>query len=184
MKEIALHIMDIVQNSITAGAGFITIGVFIDKERDTLAVEIGDNGKGMDADMLARVTSPFTTTRTTRKVGLGISLLKAGAEAADGSFQISSQPGRGTQVRAVYGLSHIDRPPLGDIASVIHTLMVCNPEIDFAFETGCGEKAFAANTAEIKETLDGVPITQSEVSVWLIEYLREGIDEIFGGNFE
>lgn len=184
MKEIALHILDIVQNSITADAGLITVRVFIDKEDDSLAVEVDDNGRGMDADMLARVTSPFTTTRTTRKVGLGIPLFKAGAEAAGGSFSISSRPGSGTQVRAVYRLSHIDRPPLGDIASVIHTLMVCNPEIDFVFEAGYGGKTFAANTAEIKKTMDGVPIGQSEVSLWLIEYLREGIDEIFGGNFE
>lgn len=184
MKEIALHIMDIVQNSITANAGFISVCVFINKEKDDLTVEISDNGKGMDADMLSRVTSPFTTTRTTRKVGLGIPLFKAGAEAAGGSFVINSQPGRGTQVRAVYGLSHIDRPPVGDIASVIHTLIVCNPEIDFSFEAEYGDKTFALNTAEIKKTLDGVPVTQSDVSVWLIEYLKEGIDEIFGGNFE
>ena len=184
MKEIALHIMDIVQNSITANAGFITVCVLINKEEDILTVEISDDGKGMDADMLSRVTSPFTTTRTTRKVGLGIPLFKAGAEAAGGSFQVSSQPGRGTQVCAVYGLSHIDRPPVGDIASVIHTLIVCNPEIDFSFVAECGGKTFACNTIEIKKTLDGVPVTQSDVSIWLIEYLKEGIDEIFGGKFE
>lgn len=184
MKEIALHIMDIVQNSITANAGFISVQILVNRKNDTLSVEIDDNGKGMDADMLARVTSPFTTTRTTRKVGLGIPLFKAGAEAAGGNFCINSRLGSGTQVCAVYGLSHIDRPPLGDIASVFHTLIICNPEIDFSFETGCSDHTFAVNTAEIKQTLDGVPITQSEVSVWLIEYLREGIDEIFGGNFE
>ncbi len=184
MKEIALHIMDIVQNSITAEADLISVRVSINQKVDNLAVEIEDNGKGMDDDMLARVTSPFTTTRTTRKVGLGIPLFKAGAEASGGNFAISSEPGRGTRVCAVYGLTHIDRPPVGDIASVIHTLIVCNPEINFEFEVECGGEKFAVDTAEIKKTLDGVPITQSEVSVWLIEYLREGIDEIFGGNFE
>lgn len=183
MQEIALHIADIAENSITAGADKISIAVGADEKTGMLSVTVIDNGRGMDEEMTSRVTSPFTTTRTTRRVGLGIPLFKAGAEAAGGSFEIRSKPGAGTTVQAAYGLSHIDRPPLGDLAGTLAALALANPQIDFFFEAGRGEKKFICDTAQIKETLGGVPLGDPEVSIWLIEYLKEGIDEIFGGLF-
>ena len=184
MKEISLHIMDIVQNSITADATAIAVRVTVDRENDRLAVEVEDNGRGMDSAYLARVTSPFVTARSTRKVGLGIPLFKAGCERCEGSFSIQSEPGRGTTVRATYQLSHLDRPPMGDLAGTLHTIAQCNPDLNFEFEACSGGKTFVCSTAEIKEKLGGVSIATPEVSTWLIEYLSEGIEEIFGGSFE
>lgn len=184
MREISLHIMDIVQNSITAQAGCIKVRVCVDSKRDLLCVEIEDDGRGMDSEYLARVTSPFVTARSTRKVGLGIPLFKAGCERADGSFEIESEPGAGTKVCGVYTLSHLDRPPMGDLAETLHTIAVCNPNLDFVFEATCAGKTFLCSTAEIKEKLGGVSLAEPEVLTWLIGYLREGIHEIFGGNFE
>jgi len=183
MKDIALHIMDIAENSITAGADKISIVVDIDEKKNTLTVSIKDNGQGMDPGMLQRVESPFETTRTTRKVGMGIPLFKMGAEAAGGRFAIKSVQGKGTAVKAVYGLSHIDRPPLGDLSGVLSALALANTEIDFAFTVQKGGEKFVCDTHEIKERLDGVPLSTPEVSLWLIQYLQEGIDGIFGGRF-
>jgi anti-sigma regulatory factor (Ser/Thr protein kinase) len=183
MQEISLHIMDIVENSITAGANRITVSVRVYEQRKTLSVTVNDNGTGMDEQMLACVTSPFTTTRTTRKIGMGIPLFKAGAEAAGGSFQIDSKPGKGTVVHAVYVLGHIDRPPLGNLADTFSSLALSNPKIDFVFEVCRDDSKFTCDMAQVKETLGGVPLSTPEVSLWLIEYLSEGIDEIFGGRF-
>ncbi len=184
MREISLHIMDIVQNSITAQASKIGVRVCADYKSDRLRVEIEDNGKGMNSEYLARVTSPFVTARSTRKVGLGIPLFKAGCERAGGSFCITSAPGAGTKVCGEYKLSHLDRPPMGNLAETLYTLAVCNPNLDFMFEAAGGEKTFSCGTAEIKKALGGLALDTPEVSSWLIGYLTEGIDEIFGGNFE
>ena len=121
MKEISLHIMDIVQNSITANAKLIEISLVIDRKKDVISITIKDNGKGMSKEMLANVTSPFVTTRTTRRVGLGISLFKAGAEGSGGSFTITSEEGAGTELTASYVLDNIDRPPIGDFAGTAKT---------------------------------------------------------------
>ena len=111
-----MHILDICQNSISANAASIQIILNIDEEKDKLQIIIWDNGCGMSEDFLKKVTSPFITTRTTRKIGLGIPLFKAGCEACDGSFEITSVRNQGTEVKAEYRLSHIDRPPMGELA--------------------------------------------------------------------
>jgi len=116
MRDISLHILDIAENSIRAGASLIGISVIMSDSADTLTVEITDNGCGMSREMTERAVSPFTTSRTTRKVGLGIPLFAAGCESTGGSLTIESAPGEGTKLTAVYRNSHIDRPPLGDIA--------------------------------------------------------------------
>lgn len=183
MKDISSHIMDIVQNSITADAAQIRVCVWADKADNTLTLRIEDDGKGMSAEMLARVTSPFTTTRTTRKVGLGIPLLKAGAENTGGTFGIDSQVGVGTKVCAVYALDHLDRPPLGDLAGVMYTLVVCNPDLDFVLDIR-EEQEFLFDTREIKEKLGDVPLNNPDVSAFIEEYLTDGINEVFGGKFE
>jgi signal transduction histidine kinase len=174
MKEISLHIMDIVQNSISADATLIEVSMEISKERNLLTLRIRDNGGGMDAQMLANVTSPFVTTRTTRKVGLGISLLSAGALAAGGDFEIDSRLGEGTTVKAEYALDHIDRPPIGDFAGTMHTLIVCNPNIDFVVrfvhDSGDGQ----LDTKEVRAVLGGdVPLDLPDVSLWIADNLKE-----------
>jgi hypothetical protein len=181
MREVALHILDICQNSVTAKADFIHIGIDINEDMDLMVIIIKDNGCGMNRDLLKRVTSPFTTTRTTRKVGLGIPLFKAGCEATGGSFLITSAVNIGTTVRAEYHLSHIDRPPLGELAETLHLLFTGSPEINFVFECTYLQNTFDINTKEIKDTLQGVPLNNSDVSVWLLEYIRDGLKELFGG---
>ena len=129
MTEISLNILDVAENSTKAGAALVTITVDADFEADQLTVSIEDNGCGMTPEQVERVTDPFFTSRTTRKVGLGVPFFKYAAESTGGSFQIESTIGVGTTVTATFTLSHIDRMPLGDINSTIHTLVVYHPEI-------------------------------------------------------
>lgn len=140
MRELSLNVMDIVQNSVRAGASLITVQVAESKKHDTLTITITDNGCGMSAEQVKSVIDPFFTTRTTRKVGLGVPLFKMEAEMTGGSFQIDSEEGKGTKVTAVFRPSHVDMIPLGDIASVIHLLITCNPELDFLFTLQCRRK--------------------------------------------
>jgi anti-sigma regulatory factor (Ser/Thr protein kinase) len=181
MRDISLHVLDIAQNSIRARASLITISIEIDAGKDELTVNIEDNGCGMSKEMLSIVKSPFVTSRTTRKVGLGIPLFTAGCENTGGSLEITSSPGNGTKLTAIYKYSHIDRPPMGDIAETIYTLTLLNPQIDFVFSAKKDE-AFLYDTREIKATLGGVPISEPEVSMFIREFLHEGIAQVFGGN--
>ena len=138
MREIALHVLDIAENSVVAGASAVTITVEEDLPNDRLRLVIQDNGRGMDKTMLTHVTDPFMTTRTTRRVGLGIPLLKAAAEACNGYFQLTSSPGRGTRLEVQFQRSHIDRMPLGDLAGTWLTLTIAYPKIHWIFfKKGC-----------------------------------------------
>lgn len=181
MKEISLHILDIVENSVTAGALHIGITVEEDTAKDIMRIRITDDGKGMDEQTLKRVKDPFTTSRTTRKVGLGIPLFMAGALACAGSFDITSTVGKGTAVEAVYGLSHIDRPPLGDIAGTLHMLMSANPDIVFTYRHTVDGRSFEVDGAQIRQVLDGVPLDTPEVGQWLMGYIKEGINALYNG---
>ncbi len=134
MTEISLNILDVAENSTKAGAALVTITVDADFEADQLTVSIEDNGCGMTPEQVERVTDPFFTSRTTRKVGLGVPFFKYAAESTGGSFQIESTIGVGTTVTATFTLSHIDRMPLGDINSTIHTLVVYHPDTDFVYQ--------------------------------------------------
>jgi hypothetical protein len=179
MKEIALHIIDIVQNSITAGASLGEVSLLASRKDDRLTIEIRDDGSGMDADMLKGVTSPFVTTRTTRRVGLGLSLFQAGAEATGGGLRIDSAPGKGTDVRVEYVLEHVDRPPIGDFAGTMHTLIICNPDIDVVTEFDLDGSGGRLDTREVRQVVGEVPLDTPEVSNWL----RENLDEIFKPEF-
>lgn len=180
MRDISLHILDIVENSITAGASLISVSINTDCKRDMLTVCIEDNGCGMSEEMLVRVKSPFTTSRTTRSVGLGIPLFTASCEHTGGSLEITSSPGKGTKLTAIYKYSHIDRPPLGDIAETIYTLLLTNPQLDFLLSAQ-KHKTFLFDTREIRKTLDGLPVTDPRVLEFVRDYLQEGIAEVFGG---
>lgn len=145
MRELSLNVMDIAQNSISAGASLITIRVEEDRPADTLSISVEDNGKGMSPETVQKVIDPFYTTRTTRSVGLGVPLFKMEAEMTGGSFQIDSQLGVGTTLTAVFKPSSVDMIPLGDINGTVQLLISCNPTLDFIFyrslRTGEGEKA-------------------------------------------
>ena len=182
MPEIALNILDIAENSVRADASLIGITVSVQPEEDTLTVSIKDDGCGMTTEQAEKVQDPFFTTRTTRKVGLGVPFFKQAAESAGGSFQIGSEEGKGTEVTAVFRLSHIDRMPLGDISSVIHTLIVFNEQIDFRYTYGYGEKKFVLDTREMREILGTeISFREPEVSAFIQEYLETNKEETDGG---
>lgn len=172
-----MHILDIAENSVKAGATLIEST--IEKEGDILTITVKDNGKGMSREFLEKATDPFTTTRTTRKVGLGIPLLKMASENAGGSFKIESELGKGTIVRAMFDINHIDRMPLGNIAETITALL--NPDTDFLWTYRVDGREFSFDTREAKEELGGVPIDNPEVLIFLKSYLKEHIESINGG---
>ncbi len=179
MEELSLHILDIVQNSITAGAKLIDVAVVEDNESDELTITVTDNGKGMPEDMVKNVTDPFTTGRTTRRVGLGIPLLKLAAEMTGGCLSIESEVGKGTKICATFGLSHIDRQPLGDMASTMHQLIIMNENTDFLYTHKVNSNEFLLDTRQVKELLGGVSLSTHEVMVWLLEYLKENEDLLY-----
>ena len=179
MKDLSLHVMDIAGNSIAAGATVIVISLAC--HHQMLTFRLSDNGRGMDQELLQKVTDPFTTTRTTRKVGMGIPLLKLSAEMAGGRLSIESKKGTGTTVVAEFITEHIDRIPVGEMDETMKALILANPALNFVikFTSDLGE--FELNTMDIKKTLNGLPIQTPQVIQWIGESIREGLKEVFGG---
>ncbi len=134
MEDLSLHILDVVENSIEANASKIEIKIIEEKSRDLLVIEIKDNGRGMSKETINKVLDPFYTTRTTRKVGLGLSLLAQAAKESNGNFEINSKVGEGTVVKASFQYSHIDCKPIGNMNDTIVTLIISHPEINFVYE--------------------------------------------------
>lgn len=178
MTEISLNILDVAENSTRAGASLVTILIDISSADDTLKVVIADDGCGMTPEQVAKVTDPFFTTRTTRKVGLGVPFFKMAAESSGGSFDIVSEVNVGTTVTAIFGLTNIDRMPLGDISSTIHNLIIYHPESDFYYRYSVNGESFILDTREMREILGGVPFDVPEVSAYIREYLEENKQEI------
>ncbi len=150
MEDLALHILDIAQNSLEAGAGTIQIEILENPEEDRLTIEVRDDGRGMDQETLAKATDPFFTTRTTRKVGMGLPLLAAAAKAAGGSFAIHSKPGEGSTVTAVFQHKHIDRAPLGDIETTVMVLLAGHSEKDIFFRHRVKDREFELDTRDFR----------------------------------
>lgn len=176
MRELSLHLLDLVRNSIEAGAQTLDIAVAEEPDRDRLTLTVGDDGRGMDAELAARVLDPFATTRTTRRVGLGLPLLAAAAERSNGGLSLVSTPGKGTTVRAEFQLSHIDRAPLGDIAATLVTVIAAQPTLDITYKHSVGGRSFLLATADLRSRLGDVPLSDPEVVAWLRDYLSESID--------
>lgn len=148
MEDLSLHILDIVENSLSASAKTIEIRIDEDAEHDLLVIEIVDDGKGMDAETQQKALDPFFTTRTTRRVGLGLPLLAQAARECEGELQLASGPGKGTKVRAVFRYSHPDRKPLGDIYETIRTIITGRPEIELRFEHRKGDSIYYFDTRD------------------------------------
>jgi anti-sigma regulatory factor (Ser/Thr protein kinase) len=181
MREIALHLLDIAENSAAAASKNVSIQIHEDLLRDRLLACVVDDGRGMDAETARQVQDPFYTTRTTRKVGLGIPLLKLAAEQAEGRFSMQSEPGKGTRVEAEFRHSNIDRMPLGDLASTFLTVLISHPEIDWTFTYHVTEKNgqnrdFVFEGAELKSELQGVSLTEPEVLTFVRGLIEEGIE--------
>lgn len=149
MEDMSLHILDVAENSISSSAKRIEIRIDEDPDKDVLTIEIKDDGQGMDEQALQKALDPFFTTRTTRRVGLGLPLLAQAARETDGKIELDSGPGRGTTVRATFGYSHPDRKPMGDILETIRTLVMGHPEIDFLFEHKKNGSVYRFDTREI-----------------------------------
>ncbi len=179
MRELSLNILDVAQNSITAGASLITIEVNENTVDHSLLIGIYDNGKGMSEEQVRSVVDPFFTTRTTRKVGMGIPLFKMAAEQTGGKLEIKSELGVGTEVRAYFKTDSVDFTPLGDMASTIQMLITMNTDRDFVYKYIVNDKEFIADTREIKEILGDVPLDTYEVSQWLIEFIKENTEVLY-----
>ena len=172
MREIALHLLDIAENSVAAESKNISVHVHEDLLHDRLTASVIDDGRGMDAATVQQVQDPFYTTRTTRNVGLGIPLLKLAAEMAGGSFSRQSEPGQGAWVEAEFRHSHIDRMPLGDLSSTFLTLLISHPQIDWTFLYRLTDKNkqshdFLFESAELKSELGDISLTEPEVLTFL-----------------
>ena len=177
MKELSLNILDIAQNSIKAGAD--TIRIDLTESVNRFEIRITDNGCGMKPDFVQNVTNPFTTTRTTRKVGLGIPLFKLAAEQTGGTLTISSKhesehpQDHGTVVTAVFDPTHMDFTPLGDIASTITILIQGSPDVHWIYTHSKDNGSVSLDTDELKSVLGDVPLDTFEVLTWIGDYIKE-----------
>lgn len=178
MEDISLHILDIAENSISAGASLVKITISGDRAKGLFTVAVEDNGKGIPEDIRAKVLDPFCTTRTTRKVGLGLPLLAQSARETKGDITVKAVNPSGTIVTATFRQSHIDMKPLGDISETLIILIAGNPYVDFLFSYNKDGNTFSLDTRQIKEKLDGVPITSSPVLSFLREYLSASLRDI------
>ena len=183
MREIALHLLDIAENSVAAGSRNIQIDFLEDLQNDMLKVSVKDDGRGMDAETAKCVLDPFYTTRTTRKVGLGIPLLKLAAEQTEGGLSLETEPGKGTRIEATFRHSHIDRMPLGDVGTTFLTLLISYPLIHWLFNYQMtikdgSTKSFELDDEEIKSVLGDTPLTEPDVLKILRGMIEEGIEAL------
>jgi anti-sigma regulatory factor (Ser/Thr protein kinase) len=178
MEDLSLHILDVAENSIHAGATHIVILIRESLVDDTLTVEIEDNGEGMTSEQMAKASDPFYTTRTTRKVGLGLSLLDQAAKAANGTFEIESRPGSGTRVCATFQLSHVDCKPIGNMADTITALLARRPDIDITYHHERGGQGLSFSTKEIRRQLDDVPVNSPASLNFIRQYLAQEEDNL------
>ncbi len=178
MKDLAAHVMDILQNSTRAGATEIEFVLAVQKKEDKIVLTFKDNGCGMDTETQEKVLNPFFTTRTTRKVGLGLPLLKQNAEMTGGSFIIDSQVNKGTEVVATFQLSHVDTKPMGDIPGTIVLTAAANPNIRFIFQYKTDSASYVFDTDEVNEALEGVSIQNPEIIAFLKEMIEENMKSL------
>jgi len=178
MRELTLHLLDISENGVSAGAQNITLTIVEDLRTDRLKQAVEDDGRGMDAAMVEQVTNPFITTRTTRKVGLGIPLLKLAAEMCEGGLTEVSTPNVGTKVMAEFRRSHIDRMPLGDVPNTMLSLLVGWPQVHWKLIYRVDAEEFVFDDAPVKEVLGDLPLSDPEVLSFLRGALTEGISDV------
>lgn len=168
MEDLSLHILDIVENSTMAGATLVRIDILEDAKNNVLQITIEDNGRGMDPEMLEKIRDPFVTTRTTRSVGLGLSLLEQAAQETGGNMAITSNAGRGTTVKATFQTDHIDRKPMGDMGATLTALIAGNPEVDFIYSNNLDNELMELDTRELRAELgDDVPMNDPVVLKFL-----------------
>ncbi len=178
MLTLADHILDIAENSVRAGAKLIQIFIEEDSINDLLTLEITDDGHGMAKDVLQKALDPFYTTKTVRRVGLGLPLLRDAAERSGGVFQVNSEENCGTTVKATFGLRHLDRQPLGAIINIIIILIISNSDIDFFYKHRHNDRQFEMDTREIRKEIEDVPINHPEIIKYIRGAMEEGLQEL------
>lgn len=182
MEELALHILDLIQNSIRAQATKVRLTIFEDEVKDKIRITIWDNGEGMSREFCQKALDPFTTSRTTRRVGLGLPLFAMTAKQCEGDLLLTSLPGEYTEVQVFMRRSHWDRPPLGDMAGTLVSLLVGNPDLDFCYQHIYNGEKFTFDTREIQEAVGpDLSINHLEVLEWIRGFIEEGLAEIYGG---
>jgi hypothetical protein len=169
-----LHILDILENAAEAGATRVELTIQEDQPGDRLTITVSDNGRGMDAATLAQAIDPFFTTRSTRHVGLGLPLLAAAAERADGNLAVRSQVSQGTTVQAAFRYFHPDRQPLGNLADTLMAFLLGRSAPDLHYHHRVDEEAFDFDTVDIRAALGDVPLANPAVRWWLAGFLAEG----------
>ena len=174
MRELSLHLLDVLENAVEAGASEIRIRIDEDPEADLMLMEIRDNGKGMKQEAATRALDPFFTTRETRHVGLGLPLFSEAAHRCEGGVSIDSEPGKGTTVKATFRRSHIDRAPLGDITTVLLAILLSGHPVDLDYVHRVGGMEFRFDSSEIRNELEEVPLTHPKVRQWIRQFIREG----------
>lgn len=180
MEELALHILDVLQNAREAGATLVRLTIEEDLAADRLTIVVEDNGRGMDEATRKKVLDPFFTTRTTRHVGLGLPLFAAAAEQCNGGLQVESAPRKGTRVTATFQHSHIDRAPLGRMAETLVAFLLGEPPCDLVYKHRRDGKEFTLDTREVRRELGEVPLSHPAVREWLQDYLTEGEQSLCG----
>ena len=178
MRELSLNVLDIAQNSISADASLIEIEIAENTADHDLLISICDNGRGMTKEQVENVRDPFFTTRTTRKVGMGIPLFKFAAEMTGGSLEIESEVGVGTKVRAYFKTNHLDFTPVGDMTSTIISLVTMNLHMDFLYRRKVDDKEFAVDTRQLKEILGDVPLNEPSIALWITQYINENTKQL------
>ncbi|GHV56195.1 histidine kinase [Synergistales bacterium] len=179
LEDLSQHILDIAENSSGAGASSVIIEISEDVRANVLSMTVEDNGCGMSPEFLAKVTDPFTTTRTTRRVGMGLPFLKQSSEMCGGEFSISSEPGKGTRTRATFAYDNIDRPPLGDIPATVMTIFMGHTEIDWTYKHVYNGREFSVTTLELVEALEDRELLSTiDVGLWIRDMVSEGLAEL------
>ena len=178
MRELSLNVLDIAQNSVSANASLIEIELTEDTKTNDLLIGIYDNGKGMTAEQVENVRDPFFTTRTTRKVGMGIPLFKFAAEITGGKLDIESEVGVGTKVRAYFKTDHLDFTPVGDMTSTMISLITMNLHIDFLYRRKIDGREFTLDTRQLKEILGDVPLNEPSIAMWIQQYINENTKQL------
>jgi hypothetical protein len=178
MLDLSLHIMDLAENGITAGANLILIFIEEQPEEDRLTIIIEDNGKGMNPEFLSNALDPFVTTRTTRKVGLGLSLFQQACQQAGGDVKVESEIGIGTKIAGFMQYDNIDRKPLGNMSETISCLILGNPAVDFKYVHKWKDKIYELDTRELKQLLEDIEITNLNVITLIRDNIRSGLQDI------
>lgn len=180
MLELSHHILDALENAVEAGASRITIRIEENREKDSLSIQIDDNGRGMDPATVEKALDPFFTTRKVRQVGLGLPLFREAARRCEGELHLDSRPGLGTRLEARFRHSHIDRAPLGRVSSALLAILLSESPVDLDYRHRVGRREFSFQTGEIRRELDGVPLTHPRVREWMAQFLKEGEHELYG----